>query len=122
MEQKENFFTESGKKVEEYIQNRILLIKLQLIKKLSNIVSRLFAGLVIAFLCFIIIIFLSIVAGYFFSELTGSLYIGFGIVCLFYIVLLVLVIIFKKSVIENLVADLIVKIFLDKNDDDEVNS
>lgn len=124
MEQQEQaFFTESRKKVEEYVQDRILLMRLQIVEKVSRLSTMLFSGIIIALLSFFILLFISIMAGYLFASLTGSLYIGFGIVALFYIILLIVIIKLKKRVIDKTVTDIVIKVFFDKveeeNDDEK---
>lgn len=112
------FFTESRQKLEQYIQDRVLLLKLQMVEKVSQLTALLFTGLTLALLTFFILLFLSIMAGYFFAGITGSLYIGFGIVSAVYIGLFVLIIKLRKNVIEKYIVDAVIKIFMDKTDDD----
>lgn len=120
MPDEEQFFTESIKKVEQYVQDRLLLLKLQTAAKVSKLSALLFSGLVIALLSFFILFFLSIMAGYFFAELTHSLYAGFGIVTGFYILLLIIIIALRKNNIEKFVTNTVIKVFFDNdNDDDE---
>ncbi len=101
MQPEEKFFTESRKKIEEYVQNRISLLKLQMVEKASRLIAMLFSGLVIALLFFFILLFISIMGGYYFAQLTGSLFIGFGIISAFYIIVLLVVIKLRKNVIEK---------------------
>lgn len=112
------FFTESRQKLEQYIQDRVLLLKLQMVEKVSQLTALLFTGLTLALLTFFILLFLSIMAGYFFAGITGSLYIGFGIVSAVYIGLFVLIIKLRKNVIEKYIVNAVIKIFMDKTDDD----
>lgn len=112
------FFTESRQKLEQYIQDRVLLLKLQMVEKVSQLTALLFTGLTLALLTFFILLFLSIMAGYFFAGITGSLYIGFGVVSAVYIGLFVLIIKLRKNVIEKYIVNAVIKIFMDKTDDD----
>ena len=117
-EEQPSFFTDSRQKLEEYVQDRLLLLKLQMVEKFSRLTALLFTGLTLALLSFFILLFLSIIVGYFFANITGSFYIGFGIVAIFYIVLFVVIIKLRKNVIEKMIVDAVIKIFMDKNDDD----
>ncbi len=112
------FFTESRQKLKQYIADRVLLVKLQMVEKVSQLTALLFTGITLALLTFFILLFLSIMAGYFFADITGSLYIGFGIVSAFYISLFVLIIKLRKNVIEKYIVEAVIKIFMDKTDDD----
>ncbi len=121
-EQETSFFKESRQQLEQYVQDRVLLLKLQMVEKASQLIALLFTGLTLALLAFFILLFVSIMAGYFFANVTGSLYIGFGIVALFYILLFILIVSLRKKVIEKHIVDAVIKIFMDKSasdDDDE---
>jgi ABC-type multidrug transport system permease subunit len=121
-EQETSFFKESRQQLEQYVQDRVLLLKLQMVEKASQLIALLFTGLTLALLAFFILLFVSIMAGYFFANVTGSLYIGFGIVAIFYILLFILIVSLRKKVIEKHIVDAVIKIFMDKSasdDDDE---
>lgn len=125
MDEQQNFFTESRKKIEEYINDRILLLRLQSAEKVSKIAAVMFTFLVLALLAFFILFFLSFMAGQYFGSLTGSLYAGYGIVTLFYILLFVVIISLRKKYIEKKIIDLMIGIFFEKssdeNDTEEIN-
>jgi len=117
MDNEEQFFSESKKKVEQYIYDRVLLIKLQVVEKISRIVAKFFSALIIALLAFFVLLFISLVAAYFFAELTGSFYIGFGIVAAFYIILFVVVLMTRKGLVEKKITDEIIETIFDKTDE-----
>ena|ERR1700712_3929596 len=119
---KQNFFEETQDVLESYVNNRLRLLKLQTAEKSSRVVTLLFAGLVIGIFAFFILLFLSLVAAYFFSEKLHSQFYGFGIVALIYIVLLLLALYLRKKYLDKYVFDRVVKILFDSNtDDDEEN-
>ncbi len=120
-EKKPGFFEDTQDLLEEYISNRLQLIKMQTSEKSAKLVSLVFAGLVIALLAFFILLFISIMAGYYFSELTHSQFYGFGIVAAFYIVLLVLVLYLRKRFLDKYISDLVVRIFFESSDDNDDN-
>ena len=125
MEREEtSFFEESRQHLEGYIQDRLLLLKLQTAEKTARLAGVLFTGIVLALLSFFVLLFLSIMGGYFFASLTGSLYWGFGIIAFFYLLLLTLVVKFRKVLIEKWVADTIIKIFFEreKEENNEANN
>ena len=121
MQSEEQFFSESRKKIEQYIRNRVSLIKLQMVEKLSRVAAVLFTGIVVAVLCTFVLLFLSIMGGYYFAELTGSLLAGFGIISAIYLLLLILVIIFRKNILEKWVTNTVIRILFEKNEDDDDN-
>ncbi len=116
MNSQQSFFTESKEALKKYLDDRILLLKLQSVDSGSRIVAAIFSGVLLAILSLFIIIFLSITLGYLFAELTGSFFWGFAIVTGIYILLFILVLILRKPVLEKSVIKIMVKAFLtDKN-------
>lgn len=126
MDEQQSFFTESRKKIEEYVNDRMLLLRLQSAEKISKISAVMFTFLVLALLAFFILFFLSFMAGQYFGSLIGSLYAGYGIVTLFYVLLFVVIISVRKKYIEKKIIDLMIGIFFEKsseeNDTDENNT
>ena len=112
----QSYFAESKQKIDAYIQDRVLLIKLQTAAITARLSASLFTGLVIALLCFFILLFISIMGGFFFASITGSMFKGFGIIAAFYLLLLIVLIKFLKKPIEQKIADSIVTIFFEKDD------
>ncbi|MBN8720413.1 hypothetical protein SAMN05444410_106105 [Hydrobacter penzbergensis] len=116
--EKNRFFTESRKELEQYLLDRLLLMKLQGTGRLARLVAVLFSVLVMAILAALIILFLSIMAGYYFADLTGSLYKGFGLVAGFYVLVLVLLVMVRRKY-EKKIINLIIAIVLDNPKDDD---
>jgi hypothetical protein len=119
MDEKKDFFAELKTALEQYVRNRLLLIRLQLAEKISKLVAGMFTGLLIAMLAFFILLFLSIMGGYYFAYLTGSLYWGFGIIAGFYIILLILIILFRKKVLEKNIVNMVIEVLLEKTDNED---
>ncbi len=119
-QEEESFFAETRNQLEDYIQDRLLLIKLQTAEKTARLAGILSALLVIALLSFFVLLFISIMGGYFFASLTGSLYLGFGIIAAFYLVLLLVIIQNRKKLIESKVSNTIIKTFFEKEEETEL--
>lgn len=113
-----DFFKESKAELEQYVQDRIWLLKLQIGEKSARMVAVLFTLLMIGLLAFFVLLFLSIMAGYYFSALTGSFFTGFGMVAAFYLILLITLILFREW-IRKKVMDKVIAIFFAKNNTDE---
>lgn len=118
-EQKQTFFEETQELVEDYVGNRLQLLKLQTAEKSARLVSLLLTVVVTALLCFFILLFLSITAGYFLAQKTGSLISGFGIVAAFYVLLLVVILLLRKRFIDKYISNTVVRIFFDTTADDD---
>jgi len=114
-ENKQAYFTSAKDQLESYVQDRLLLIKLQATEKSAKLIGVLTGVLLIAILAFFVLFFVSIMAGYFFAEMLNSMYAGFGIVTGIYAVLLGILINRKKH-LEKFVADTVVKVMFDKTD------
>jgi hypothetical protein len=119
MENRENFFAESRDKVEDYIHDRMLLFKLKTVEKASQLAAAMFIGILITIVCVFILFFLSIMGGYYFADLTGNLFYGFGIIAGIYVILLLIIFLTSKKVLRLFIVNKIIKIFFDKTDDDE---
>ena len=116
MEEQGNFFETSKQKLEAYINERILLIKLQAVEQVSKLGAALFTAVVLALIAFFILLFLSIMAGYYFANITGSMFAGFGIVTAFYVLLFVVLLKFRKNVIEKHITNMIIASFFEKEE------
>jgi len=117
--QEQNFFTDSKQALEKYIQSRMLLIKLQGVEKISKLSAAMFSGLLIGILSFFVILFLSIMAAWYFGELLGSPFKGFGIICAFYILALVLVLVFRKKVLQKTIINTVINIFFEQTSEEK---
>jgi hypothetical protein len=85
--------------IEEYIEDKVDLVKLKTASKTGTAISGAIVALVTARLGLFIIIFLSLSAAYAIGEATGKSYLGFLCVAGFYILLAVLLIVFKEKMI-----------------------
>jgi protein-S-isoprenylcysteine O-methyltransferase Ste14 len=117
-EKKENFFLESKKLLENYVKDRILLIKLEASKSAANATAGIVNGVLLAVFGLFALIFLSITLGFVFSKLTGSFIWGFAIVAAIYIVLIVAVIIARKWTSKKIANTVISSIYSKKKEND----
>lgn len=116
-EKKENFFVETKKLLEQYIQDRILLFKLEMSKKAAATTASLVNGVALGLFALFALVFISITLGFVFSKLTGSFIWGFGIVSAIYIVLVVICIVAKKWVTNKVSNAVISAIYSKKKDE-----
>jgi hypothetical protein len=123
MENEESsYFSESKEQIELYIKDRLLLLKLQTAEKTARLAGMLFTGLILGLFSFFVLLFISMMGGYLFASLTGSLYCGFGIVAAFYLLILLLIFKFRKTLIEKWVGDTIIRVFFEKEKEDEIET
>jgi multidrug efflux pump subunit AcrB len=104
-----NYFNQTGKVAKEYLETRLDLIKLQAAGKLSKALA-LFFSLILAFLLFFfVIIFLGMVLGFWIGEMTNSFTIGFSCSAALFIVLLGILLIFRKPLIQVPLSNILIK-------------
>ena len=119
MQTEDNFFEESKERVQEYVKDRILLLKLEAVEKISRLTATIVSGLLITIFSFFIILFVSIMVGYLIGEALHHAYWGFAIVAGIYIFLLVLIIVFKKHFIERPIINAVIDVFFEKKKHDD---
>ena len=107
--EKEGCFVETKEMIEEYVEDRILLLKLQLTEKTAKLSSALFIALAVGFLVLILVMIVSFVAGYYLSQAVGSYWGGFGILAAFYIILILLLLYAHKRFLSSYIIDRVVK-------------
>ena len=101
MPEEENYFQETKRRLKQYIDQRILLMRLQVTEKVSRIAAALITTFLVAVVGVFLLIFISITAGLWLADLTGSLAAGFGIVALFYFVIFLFIVLFMKKILQN---------------------
>ena len=113
---KQGFFNETQQLVEQYFQERLLLLKYQTAEKTAGIVSALLLGLCFGFLLLLIILLLTVLAVYFLARLTDNWYWAFAIATGFYTFLL-LIIYLKRKPLRGYFSNLIVSLFFSDSHD-----
>jgi uncharacterized oligopeptide transporter (OPT) family protein len=114
-----NDFAEKVKEqLSTYVDVKIELLKAQWVEKTALIVGKMVTSLVVLFVLFFTIMFASMVAGYYFGDLLGSTMKGFGIIALFYMVLLAAIILLRKKMIQHPISNMIVSIIYQEEDED----
>jgi hypothetical protein len=121
-EKKENFFVESKKLLENYVRDRVLLIKLEASKSAANATAGIVNGVLLAVFGLFALIFVSITLGFVFSKLTGSFIWGFAIVAAIYIALIITVIIARKWLTKKVSNAVISSIYSKKKEAKEDDS
>ncbi len=116
--EKQGFFKDTQQLAEEYIRERLLLLKLEAAEKSARLASVVFAGIVLGMCMTVILMLLSALACYLLQQLTGSWIYGIGIVVLFYVLLMMVFFFFRRSFFYRHVANFVIKLFFEKNEND----
>ena len=114
-EEEVNYFKDTKDKVKQHLQQRLLLLRLQTTEKISTVASTIITVVVVAVVAVFLLIFLSITAGYWLADLTGSLTTGFGIVALFYLVVFLFVAFFLRKILQNFFINKFISLFHKKD-------
>jgi hypothetical protein len=117
--QDQGYFEKTETMLRQYIGDRMLLFKLKATEQSARLTSVIIVGVVLLFLGFFMLFFISIMAGYYFAELTGSLFYGFGIVTAFYLVLLAIVLLLRKKHLQPYITNMVIRNVFEKTTDDE---
>lgn len=107
--QEPDFFTETKDLLKKYISDRITLVKLLAIEKVSTIAAGIVSGVILLVLVLFFLVFASITLGFFLAHLLDSNTAGFGIVAGIYLLLLIIIIAFGKKMFGNLVTKKIIQ-------------
>ncbi len=94
-----------------YVEERSEIIKLTLVEKIALISGLLFSTILIVFFLLMFLLFSSVMLGFFLSNIFDSLFKGFGMVAGIYLVITLVLILFKKR-IEKPVINLMIKLML----------
>ena len=93
----------------QYIQQQIDYMRLDTAERIAKTTSSLITIGIIAVTILVFFIFLSIAFGFYLGALLNSYAVSFLIVAGLYFLLVVILIVFKKSIITNPVSSLIIK-------------
>jgi uncharacterized membrane protein YqjE len=115
--EKKNFFEETRDLATKYVDDRLLLIKLQAAEKAATFSSMLFKGIAVGILLFFILSIISFLVGYYLSIWTGSFLIGFGILAVIYILLLVGLLIAHKKYLHKKIVDKVIELSFRETED-----
>lgn len=109
------FINENVSLLKEYVEVRLELIKLRTVRMASRTLSILLTGFIIIMLSLFILLFLGLTFSAWISALTGSAIAGYAATAGLYLLLLLLVIVFRKPLLQNP----LIRIFIAENLKDE---
>lgn len=116
---KDRFFADTEELIESYIKDRLLLLRLDASEKGAKLAAHFVTGALLCLIAFFILLFLSIMAGYYFTELTGSPFWGFAIISGAYILFFLLVLLLRKRYFHPFLINFVIRILFDRNNEEE---
>ncbi|MEI6595743.1 MAG: phage holin family protein [Bacteroidota bacterium] len=114
---KENFFEDFKNLIVEYVQKRLELTRIIVYEKIARIIAFLFSGIILGFVFLFTILFLSFLVGFYFSNIFENTFYGFGIVAAFYVFTFLILLLFRKQLLEKFVINAVIKILFKENDE-----
>jgi hypothetical protein len=120
METLGSFVRENKRLVKEWLETRLDIFKLKMIRSVSKSAGYLIWTIIAMLLFTLLMIFAGVTAGFWLSALTGSYSKGFGIVTLFILFLVLMLVIFRKTLFVNpVIRNLVSKMSSDTREDSE---
>lgn len=109
------------KKIENYFISRLLLVKLESQVLVAKLIVLLISSFLLISMVFLILFFIGITLSLLIGELMGNTIYGFAVTSTFYVVVLLILIVFRKKLIATPIMDIAIK-ELNKNKEDEEES
>ncbi len=97
--------------VREYVNLRLELLKIETAEKSAKVTAYMISSLILLFTGFFCLLFVSLVIGIYLSDYWGSYFTGFGLVGGFYVLMFLLILLFKKILIHRPVINAIIRLF-----------
>ena len=88
--------------IKDWVETRIKLLQLNVFEKTAIVSSFLVLGVIVINLLFLIFLFAFVALGFLLGKWVNSVAGGFAIISLFYLLILVVILIFRKSIFINL--------------------
>lgn len=117
--QQEGLYSEVQQTVKQVVNDRLLLAKMEATEKISILSGKLIVGVLAGTLCFFALLFISLMAGYYFSQVFESFFAGFGLVAAFYVLLLLILLAFVKKPLQESIQNSIISTVFTQDDDND---
>lgn len=115
----EDFFKDYTDRISEYVDDRLLLLRLKSVKKISSLIGQMICIAIIMGLCLLIFLFISVMLGFLLSKWFDSYFAGFGTVTALFIIALIVIVVKRRLIQDKFLGNLIIDVLLDKNEDEE---
>ncbi len=118
MSEQPSFFEELKQIIIAYFEAKVQLYRISAYEKVAKVMAVLFSSIVITILIFFLLFFLSISGGFYFAALLNSNALGFLIIFGLYVILLIFVIIYKKTILEKYITNKVIEQLFEKEDNE----
>lgn len=114
-----DFFTESKALISEYLSTRWRLFRLEAINKMSRAAATFFFIIIAAMLSFLVVLFLGLLLAYWLSGVLDSYAWGFLITAAVFILTFVVILVFRRPLIERPLTSMLIRNLAEELDEDE---
>ena len=104
-----SFFKENKKHLKDYLETRVDIFRLKMIRIFSKSAGYFIWIIVSLFLLWLFIIFMGLVTGFWLSSVTGSYTKGFGITALIILLLIILLALLRRVLFVNPIIRAVIK-------------
>lgn len=109
-------------KIQDYLNSRILLLKLEISEKTAEALAVLFSKIVLLMFFVLFIGFASITGAFAIAEKYDSFMLGFAIITAFYLLVVIVFFAFRKTLLVYPFMNKMIKIFFSESDGKEKES
>lgn len=109
--EKRSYFEEVKELAANYVEDQILLLQLDTADKAAKASSAIFKIAVLAMLLFFIFMILTFLGGYYLSQLFSSIFLGFGVLVIVYIILIFVLLYSHRKYLDKYIVDKVIKSF-----------
>jgi len=113
------YLKENKDLLQRYVETRVEIIRLQMIRSTSKVLGNLIWLIVLLFLFFMLLIFIGLILGFLFAEITGSNVIGFSISTGILFLITLFLTAFRRKLFIDPVVRLLIGVFTTPGEDEE---
>ncbi|MFM7359168.1 MAG: hypothetical protein ACKO1T_11395 [Sediminibacterium sp.] len=117
--QSEDFFQQYKVLLEQHLLNRVRFIQLNAVKKIATLSAGFTLITILAMLMFLVMMSASIMLGFWLAGPTGSVQMGFACVTIFYILIVLLLFLFRKQLQRKIMDQVIDSLLEEKPETNE---
>lgn len=117
-----HFFEEYTESLKDQLEKRFLLLRLNIVKITSNLISKILMFAVVALFGFFVFLFLNVMLAFYLSSLLDNYYYGFGIVGGIYLLLLIICVAFRKALFGNFIMNNMLDAVFEKTEKIDTNA
>lgn len=118
-QQSDSFFQQYKDLLEQHLLNRMRLLQLQAVKKMAALSAGFTLITLLAMLSFLVMMSASIMLGFWLAGPTGSVQMGFACVTIFYLLIVILIFLFRRPLQKKIMDQVIDSLLEEKPENDE---